>query len=485
MNMKRYIAFILLILVSIIIFSNTFQNPFMWDDNELIVENRYIKHLKFIPFLFSFTYWKYHHPLTKGFYRPITTTSFALDYSLWGTNPFGYHLTNLLLHILNVILIYFLINRLGGRGLAFLAALFFAAHPIHTESVSWIKNRSDLLVLLFFLISFMLFIRYTQKRKGVLPYLVAIFCFILALSSKAVAFSLPFILVSYILCFIPRESYKKAIISTIPFFGVMAGYIIYKLIAPSYAAATNVEYSMAISSKIFLVTKTLGYYFKLLILPINLNAERLLAIPESFFEPGVFISFIVLLIISIITIKTFTREKLISFGLLWIFLTLGPVSNIIFLSARPIAEQRLYIPSLGFCLILALVITKLWQSKPTKPIAILSSAFILIFYSSATIMRNYDWNDPVAFWSKTLEASPDSSRAHNNLGKEYSDIGKHEDAIASYKKAIEINPDYVMAYSNLGKAYDAIDKKETAITFCKKAIEINPDYAMAYYKLGK
>ena len=139
MNMKRYIAFILLILVSIIIFSNTFQNPFMWDDNELIVENRYIKHLKFIPFLFSFTYWKYHHPLTKGFYRPITTTSFALDYSLWGTNPFGYHLTNLLLHILNVILIYFLINRLGGRGLAFLAALFFAAHPIHTESVSWIR----------------------------------------------------------------------------------------------------------------------------------------------------------------------------------------------------------------------------------------------------------------------------------------------------------------------------------------------------------
>ena len=456
MNMKRYIAFILLILVSIIIFSNTFQNPFMWDDNELIVENRYIKHLKFIPFLFSFTYWKYHHPLTKGFYRPITTTSFALDYSLWGTNPFGYHLTNLILHILNVMLIYLTLSLLGrGKGegmfsIPFLAALFFAAHPIHTESVSWIKNRSDLLVLLFFLISFMLFIRYTQKRKGVLPYLVAIFCFILALSSKAVAFSLPFILVSYILCFIPRESYKKAIISTIPFFGVMAGYIIYKLIAPSYAAATNVEYSMAISSKIFLVTKTLGYYFKLLILPINLNAERLLAIPESFFEPGVFISFIVLLIISIITIKTFTREKLISFGLLWIFLTLGPVSNIIFLSARPIAEQRLYIPSLGFCLILALVITKLWQSKPTKPIAILSSAFILIFYSSATIMRNYDWNDPVAFWSKTLEGSPDSFRAHNNLGKEYYLIGRYEEAITSYNKAIEIYPYYALGYNKLG-----------------------------------
>ena len=163
---KGYGALVLLVVVCAALFANTFGNPFIWDEQGLVIDNNYIKSLKHIPFLFSPGYWNNHSTGTKGQYRPLRTLTFSLDYSLWGLNPKGYHLTNLLIHTLNVILIYFLILLLPGsnRGLSFLCALFFAAHPIHTESITWIKNRSDLLSLFFFILSFHLFIRYTQNR---------------------------------------------------------------------------------------------------------------------------------------------------------------------------------------------------------------------------------------------------------------------------------------------------------------------------------
>ncbi|MFC1699992.1 tetratricopeptide repeat protein [Candidatus Omnitrophota bacterium] len=463
----------------------------MWDDKDLIVENRYVKQLKYIPYLFTYSYWRYHHPGTKGLYRPITTTSFSLDYSLWKLNPFGYHLSNLILHIINVILIYFLGLKLVGKRaglltIPFLSALFFAVHPIHTESVTWIKNRADLLALLFFLAALLLFIKHLQNsRRLTLVYGLSVFCYVLALSAKVLAVPLPLVLLAYVLCFLPKSEYKPGLIKTVPFFVILVLYLVYKLTASAGAPGA----ALSPIAHVSIVFKTIGYYLQLLILPINLNAERLLTIPQSLVAPSVLLSIAAITIVFSLIIKTFKSNKLACFGLLWVLLTLGPVSNILYLSSRPIAEQRLYIPSLGFCLLLAWLLKRLVNSR-------LAGALILaitVFYSTTAIQRNRDWRDSLTFWIKTVQASPLSARAHNNLGNAYSDLTQREEAIASYQQAIAINPVYAGAYYNLGNEHYYLDRSKEAIAFFNQAIKFEPqrkpdvynNLAAAYQTLGQ
>lgn len=502
-HLKDYIVpFILLIIVSGLIFSNTLNNPFMWDEKEFIVENSYTKGLKDAPFLFSPVYWRHYYPGAKEEYRPIGVVTFVLDYCLWKLKPFGYHLTNLLLHILNVILIYLVILRLVNRnkeergltGLPFLAALLFATHPIHTESIAWIKNRFDLLSLLFLLLSLLFFIRYISQKEGrgiIIYYIISIFSFILALLSKETAVVLPFVLSLYVICFLGKKVYKKALVGILPFFGFMSIYIIFKLKDLINLVSGEIMHNISVYQNILIVIKTIGYYIRLLVFPIDLNAEHFLGVPKSFFEPAVILSLVLLLILTAIVIKTFRYSKMLSFGIMWILLTLIPASNIIFLAGRPIAEQRLYTSSLGFCIILAMGIralpslgSRFIHRNMLRRSAVFLTLCILIFYSTVTIRRNFDWKDPATFWTKTVKSSQNSARAYNNLGTAYYNTGRYQDAIASYEKAIDIDPKFATACNNLGAAYRNIGDDDKAISAFKKAVELNPDYAEAYSNLG-
>ncbi|MBU1062056.1 MAG: tetratricopeptide repeat protein [Candidatus Omnitrophica bacterium] len=500
---KYFIPLILLILISIIVFSNTFKNPFVWDEEELIVDNRYTKSLKDIPFLFNPKYWNYYYPGSKGQYRPVSLASFTLDYLIWNLRPFGYHLTNLLLHILNVILIYLIIFRLVRPpekegvllDLPFLAALFFAVHPVHTESIAWIKNRFDLLSLLFLLLSFLFFIKYVSKEKvlrgRIILYFASQISFVLALFSKETAITLPLVLILYAIYFLPKKEYKGALVGIGSYFGIIFFYLAFKLKGLISVLSDESIIKLGIHYHILAVIKTMGYYMKLLILPINLNIEHFLSVPKSFFEIGVVLSSLMLLVLAIMVIRGLKYSRMVSFGILWFFITLLPASNIIFLYARPIAEQRLYIPSLGFCIILAMGIraipfleSRFFSRKILKNLAVLFTIAIFIFYSTIAINRNFDWRKPLTLWTKAVSLSPNNARTHNNLGAAYYNIGQYQEAIASYKKAIEIDPKYAMAYNNLGAAYRDIGENEMAIDAFKKAIELMPGYAEAYSNLG-
>ena len=489
---------------------NTFKNSFIWDDKDLIVNNQYIRSLKFVPFMFSPQYWVNSGVATSGQYRPIREMISALDYSVWKLNPAGYHLTNLILHILNVILIYFLVSRLTGLNkkeedetdfkqpkffnISFLAALFFASHPIHVESISWIKNRSDLLASLFFLSAFFLFIKFISKKElrvRSFYYFSALSCYIFALLSKEIALSLPFVLILYVLYFCTKEELKKTLISILPFLAIAISFFTFK--SKVLGALISVEHDFAISlySSVLVTLKTLGYYIMLLIFPFNLNADRLLTISETLRDPTVLYSLGLLFVCLIFIIKTFKSQRLVSFSIFWIFLTLLPVSNIVFLSARPIAEQRLYIPSLGFCLLMAIGVMALFSLKSRfiaqrmlRSLTVFLLVSVITIYFVTVIKRNFDWRNPFTFWSATLKSSPHSVRAHNNLGNEYSKIGKYQEAISLYSKAIEIDSEHASSYNNLANAYSDLGQKEKSIPFYEKAIELRPSYAGSYYNLA-
>ncbi len=508
---KHFLPIIILAIISSAVFLNTLHNAFVWDDTYLITDNRHIKSLSSIPLFFTPHYWNKLHPYqASGQYRPLRTATFAMDYALWQFKPAGYHLTNMVLHAVNTILVYFFVfflpfgyNRedahsetswMSSFSLPFLTALLFAVHPIHTESVTYIKNRSDLLAFFFFLLTLFLFIREhfeTRTKPRIFVYVCSIVCFILAVISKEVALTIPFILILYSICFFPKTELRNIIIKTTPFFILIILFFVFRHTALETFPTKGDGESITLFQNCLIIFKTIGYYLQLLVLPINLNAERALLIPETFFDPAVLSSIVIIAFIVILAVRFFNKSPVLFFAIFWILMTLVPASNLIYLESRPIAEQRLYVPSFGFCLLLAMIIIRLFSfdlkpvnKKVPAVISILLTVFLLVFYSAATIKRNQDWKDPFTFYSKTVKASPESFRAHLNLGVALAEQGRLDEAVSHYLTALKINPEYAMAYYKIGNAMMIRERLEDAVKHYAKSLQLNPNDAHAHNNMG-
>lgn len=238
---KNWVNILLIILLSVIVFSNMFTNQFVYDDHHIVVENDFIKDWSNAPKIFTSDYFILSQ---EGTYRPVTTLTFFIDYSLWGLNVFGYHLTNLFFRILNAILIYLILSLvLKNRITALVASLLFALHPVQAEAVNGIIFREDLHAFTFFLLAFFLYIKHSYQKgpKRKFYYLGSIISFIFALFSKGMAITLPFVLMLFDYCFGSREKGTEIINrssrlqsafsmslkrSHIPFFLVSASYML-------------------------------------------------------------------------------------------------------------------------------------------------------------------------------------------------------------------------------------------------------------------
>lgn len=496
---------IFLILVSVALFANTFQNQFVWDDQDVIVDNRYIRNLGNAFKFFTPEYWQDYRSQAGTRYLPLRTLSFALDYAVWELNVFGYHLTNLALHISNVILVYFLALQVYGMNkedakigqaeyFAFFTALFFAAHPLHVESVTAIKNRTDLITLLFFVSGFMFFMK-TLRNDNRLYLVFSLLCYAMTLLSKEMGITLPAVLILYVICFENKENWKKGLILSVPYW--LAG-ILYMSFKVFVIKASQLEAFMighiTVFERITVVIKTIAYYFKLLLFPFWLNAERMLTAPKTALDPLLIISFITLLVFIGIAVFLFKRSKLLFFALLWIVITLSPISNVFYMVSRPIAEQRMYIPSVGFCMILGAAGSYLADNSRNN----IMSRWLLVFlgilalmYSATVIRRNADWKDSLSFFTKTAEASPNSARALNNLGVTYRDKGMYDDAVIVLKKALKVNPNFFLANVNLGTIYCSFGWLEDAkkeFAYASKwelsQLEIHNNLGGAYMQKG-
>jgi len=508
---KHCLPLAALAVITFALFLNSLRGSFIWDDNDVIVEHKFIKNPRYMFFLFSPEYWEQDPGSARGQYRPLSRMTFAIDHFLWKLMPQGYHATNLLLHILNVFLVYFVALLLAGRPpdentpaagrmavfftAPFLAGVLFAALPVHTESVAWIKNRSDLLASLFFAASFLLFAVSRDNASGHLRkglYISSLLSFVLALFSKEMALTLPLILGLYVLCLAPRARVKRLLARTLPFWVISAVFVSFKAsILGMPLPGAGQQAGPGIYTRVLVVIKTYGSYLRLLLLPFDLNAERMFTVPSSFFEPGVALSLAAVLCLLGISVWLFKKNRLLCFALLWIFITLLPVSNILFLKGRPIAEQRLYIPSVGFCLLLGVTLSVLFfmnkgvlSGRTSKSLAAGLSLIIFSSYSLTTVDRNLDWSDPFTFWTRTAQSSPGSSRAKANLGIVYYSRGDTGAAVSLFEEAIKISPLYANAYNNLGAAYGSMGRTKKASEMITRALEIDPALPHAYNNLG-
>ncbi|OHB36068.1 MAG: hypothetical protein A3G70_03130 [Planctomycetes bacterium RIFCSPLOWO2_12_FULL_39_13] len=451
----QILIYFVIIIITFFTYFNSLQNEFInyWDDNTYITGNDLIKTLNFSNLKLIFSSFFFTE------YYPINLLSYAIDYHFWGLNPLGYHITNVFLHSLNAILIFKIITTMVNRfSVASIATIIFITLPVNVETVVWVSERKNMLSFLFFLVSFYLYIKY-QKNENRYYYLGSIITYIFAILSKSSVVMFPFILFLYDFCFTKNRLQVK-IINKIPFFiiSIIASIIV---ILGSEGSPAFEAYQVNLYPRLLTTLRIFAAYVEKVFIPINLNNFYVNYVSSSILGLEIIISILVLSIITFCAYKCYKQEIVIFFCIMWFFINLIPVSNIIPIP-HWIADRYLYFPSLAFSLLVATLFDKILKDatpstisyklkKITSPLLII----ILIFYSSLTILRNSVWKDSVTLWENCVSKSPNSALAHTYLGGSYMKKGCKDKAVIEFKKALQLNPRRANALANL--AYIDID----------------------------
>jgi len=503
MSRKDYLLPILLIVfISVAIYANTLKNGFVYDDGKTIVNNTLITDLGNLPTLLKKDYFTYSGEST---YRPAVTFSYFLDYAVYGLKPWGYHLTNLLLHAANGALLYILLALLfqqtGGAGphsvikslstdSAFLGALLFVVHPIMSEAVNAVSFREDLLVFFFYAaaLTLYLFLR-SASRQSLFLYALSCALYFLSLLSKEMAVTLPMIVYCYEWIYKDKKNMGwRSFLPSRHNSGYVAVTITYGYLRFfHFLNPLSVEHpSWGLNERLLLIPRLLLTYLKLIAFPVSLSADYAIS-PIS---PPSSIQIISFIALSFIPAALLVRRKKPewNFGILFFIVTLIPVYNIIPIS-NPLAERYLYLPMAGIAITAASLINCIYKPRCLKlnwlkPYLLKSFFLILIMHSFLVINRNRVWKNDYSLWSDTINKMPGSSRAHNNMGFIYFKLGRLTKAAEEFEYALRLNPEYSEAHNNLGFAYYGQKRLDEALQQFLSAVRLKPDYLEAVMNLG-
>lgn len=508
--MKRHFPAILLITtVSLFLYANTLKNGFLLDDHDTILNSTIIKDIHNLPNLLSIDYFKFSGEMT---YRPFVTFTYFFDYGLFGLKPWGYHLTNMLLHAINGALLYVFLTLLMQRSVTtpqasefklitnkpFLISLLFVTDPILTEAVNAISFREDLLVFLFYIATLTLYLTIKKEAvHGVKPtililYLLSCALYFLALFSKEMAVTLPLT----VYCYEWVYSDKKTNLRSLLFNPFNIGYIVITLIYgyirfyffynpdPLTAVLTP---PWNLNDRLFTLPWLLLNHLKVIAFPVSLSTDHIIHPIKSIYSASFIMPIIALALLPCAVFVSRKNRKEVIFGTLFFVITLIPVYNIIPI-VMPFAERYLYLPSVGFIIVRGSFIYRLYEAIGPKTnkrhyVCILF-LFILCLYSSMTVMRNTVWNNDYSFWSDAVRKMPKSARAHHNIGTVYADQGNLDEAIREFKTALRLNPFDPRYRTNLAIAYVGQGKLDKALLEFQNVIRIAPNDPESYYNLG-
>ncbi|MBI3610024.1 MAG: tetratricopeptide repeat protein [Nitrospirae bacterium] len=490
---------LLLSFISTLIYSNTFSASFHFDDNPNIVENLRIREPgNFLDFSGT---------------RYVGFLSFALNYHVNGLDVFGYHFVNLLIHTINGFLVYLLVLLLLQSGfhsrpffqditaswIALATALLFVSHPVQTQAVTYIVQRFASLAALFYLLTVVCYLKWRlapmESKSRYLWYAMGLISTALAMKTKENSLTLPLMILLMEAIFF-RPFTRRRWLTLVPFLLTLLIIPLSRVDVHGDTEVRLTQQTTEISRFDYLLTqfRVIVTYIRLLILPINQNLDYDYPIYHSLLELPVLLSLLFLLSLFILSLHLLFNSKfkapdsqLISFGLLWFFLTLSIESSIIPIRDL-IFEHRLYLPSVGFFLSLTTTVSHRTASVPHRAFRLFlvpSFTLILLILSVATYQRNLVWKDEVSLWEDVVRKSPEKARAHNNLGLTYYEQPQRlEDAVQEYQIALKIKPDYVQAQYNLGLAFFRQGRWEDAAQAYGTALKLKPDFADAHNDLG-
>ncbi len=502
-------VFVLLVL-SVVVYLNILPNGFVHDDSDQIINNPWITDFANLPGVFFSSAWAFlEEEVTSNYYRPVMHLVYMIDYALFELNPWGYHLTSIIINSINSVLVFFLLNLLleregiwsgeegeagwmglGPSGLGALAgALIFSVHPIHTESVAWAASIPELTFTFFFLLSFYLYIRHA-RGGGFSLYVISLVSFFFSTLCKEPALALPIALVAYDL-FVRRKRVFPLwpwLVRFVPFAAVGVLYIILRVYALKGFAPRGGAHELGTFGNILNVFPLVFDYFSKLVLPVNLNFFYTFKPVHSIVEPRALLALVFAIIVIFILWRTYKFSRLAFFSIIFIFLPLLPVLYIPAVGRNTFAERYLYLPSFGMAVLVALSIRGVLTKRAANLKGVVLIIAVLVIAGGAlTVKRNYVYRDNFSLWSDTIKKSPDNGFVKLNLGIEYAANGDDDKAIEYYHGALEsiyLKVDATLTHYNLANAYTRKGKLTEAAEAYNEALEIDPEYYKAYNNLG-
>lgn len=478
-----------LAIITFLIYSNTLGSGFvLLDDTAKIQENQLIRgfSLSNISAMFSLKTFVFHT------YFPVTLLSYALDYTLWGgLKPHGFHFTNLLLHTINVLLLFFFTKRFTGKNnAAFIAALLLAAHPMNVESVAWLSERSNLMYSMFFIASMIFYLKHTENRRKINYTVFTYFFFLLSLLSKSSAVILPlvFILIDY---FQQGKFSLKIIFSKIPYLALS---LVFGLIAIYATTSTGniskVAMNYTLYDRIFMVFYPMVYYVVKFFTPVYLSIVHPYPVKTGGFLPlPYYLSLLPVLLFIFISVKYKPLKKVLVFAFLFFLLNISVLLMIVPIGGNfLIAEHFVYVPYIGFAIAAGIVFSMIRDKIMVSRIpagTLLALYYILIpLFCIATFSRNKVWKDSTALFTDLAETNPDNSFSHYGMGTIYLEKSEFETALSEFNLSVQLDSTYPDAYYNRAIAEINLLKFDSALTDLDQTILLSPDYLMAYVNRG-
>ncbi len=481
-------------LITIIAFEQVRNNQFVYDDLLYITQNPHVfKGLSAESVKWAFT------ATHAGNWHPVTWLSHILDCELFGVEPFWPHLENLLIHILNALLLFWILrNMTGAFWRSAIAAAVFALHPIHVESVAWAAERKDLLCGFFWMLTIASYIEYA-RRPGSSRYFLVVIFFILGLMSKPMIVTLPFVLllVDYwplarFEKFQPNDvenRFKKApagflLAEKIPLFILVALSCVITFVAQREQGAMDMLEPMGFGVRAANALASDITYMSKMIYPSSLAVMY----PHPGGELGLWyalISLCVILVVSVIVIRLGRRSPYLVLGWFWYLGTLVPAIGFVQVGVQGMADRYTYLPSIGFFIIVVWGAADLAEKRRFLKIAVLISALVIISLLVVCTRKQVRyWRNNFALFEHALSVAGNSPEMLYNMGVVMQRERNFDLALQCYQQSLQHKKDYFQADNNIGSILRQQGKLDEAAGYINRALQINPEYSQAYNNLG-
>ncbi len=494
-NGREAITFLILFLLGFLPYVSTLYNDFVYDDHFQVIQNPYVHSFHYLRQIFTTTVWSFQGAQgVSNYFRPMMTFVYLLTYQIAGAIPFSFHLASLVLNGLAVWLVYYLLRRFSGERVALIAAGLFALHPVHAESVAWIAAVTDLELTVFYLATFLLFLKLPDSKHAWRARAVMCAAFALALLSKEQSMTLP------VLALIFEHFYREDRATTtvkeklsrygplwlmaVLYFGIRAfilGGVTKIVLRP------NLSWYQTGLSAVALI----GQYLGKLIWPAHLTTFYVFHPSDHLIAPPVLVGLAAIVLCVILFLVLWKQAHILSFALLWIFATLGPVLNARWMPAAVFGERYLYLPSVAFCWALAWGAVKLWSmgaSARFRPLARAVPALlgiIALLYGARTVTHARDWRSDEVLFRRALASQGDANFIRSDLGGVFFDRGDYAAAEREWLEALSGNPTSAYPLDNMALLRQRQHRYAESIDYSWRALRAAPVYTIVHVHLAE